>query len=151
MNNYLPPSIFGARCDVFMDIVVVSMAIILSLLWYSLKKVRQEKRIYSTKKFNWPCLLFCLLSWSYLIMIWNKMEESLKWSKVQPMKERFSSISRSIFTHFYRLPLRWFGLFWSFFPWLNLINHPNQILLVKHTSLSEKLELGTWHWLVLPV
>lgn len=52
MNNYLPPSIFGARCDVFMDIVVVSMAIILSLLWYSLKKVRQEKRIYSTKKFN---------------------------------------------------------------------------------------------------
>lgn len=30
-----PPSIFGARCDVLMDIVVVSMAIILPLLWYS--------------------------------------------------------------------------------------------------------------------
>lgn len=34
---------FGARCDVLMDIVVISMAVILPLLWYSIKKVREEK------------------------------------------------------------------------------------------------------------
>lgn len=38
-----PPSIFGARCDILMDIVVVSMAVILPLLWYSYKKVRFER------------------------------------------------------------------------------------------------------------
>lgn len=43
MKLDLPPSIFGARCDIFMDIVVVSMAIILPLLWYSMKKVKHEK------------------------------------------------------------------------------------------------------------
>lgn len=43
MGFNLPPSIFGARCDIFMDIVVVLMAIILPLLWYSMKKVRDDK------------------------------------------------------------------------------------------------------------
>lgn len=43
MGLDLPSSIFGARCDIFMDIVVVSMAIILPLLWYSLNKVKHEK------------------------------------------------------------------------------------------------------------
>ena len=38
-----PPSVCGARCDVLMDIVVVSMVIILPLLWYSFKKVRHER------------------------------------------------------------------------------------------------------------
>lgn len=42
MNITFPPSIFGARCDVLMDIVVVSMVIILPLLWYSFKKVKHE-------------------------------------------------------------------------------------------------------------
>ena len=40
---FFPPSIFGARCDVLMDIVVVSMLIILPLLFYSFKKVRNER------------------------------------------------------------------------------------------------------------
>lgn len=42
MNISFPPSIFGARCDVLMDIVVVSMIVILPLLWYSYKKVKEE-------------------------------------------------------------------------------------------------------------
>lgn len=37
-----PPSFLGARCDVLMDIVVISMAVILPLLWYSLKKVKHD-------------------------------------------------------------------------------------------------------------
>lgn len=37
-----PPSMFGARCDILMDIVVVSMIIILPLLWFSYKKVKVE-------------------------------------------------------------------------------------------------------------
>jgi hypothetical protein len=43
MEINLPSSIFGARCDIFMDIVVVSMAIILPLLWYSMRKVKRDK------------------------------------------------------------------------------------------------------------
>ncbi|MFC5411260.1 DUF420 domain-containing protein [Larkinella bovis] len=43
MTISFPPSIFGARCDVLMDIVVISMAIILPLLWYSYKKVKVER------------------------------------------------------------------------------------------------------------
>lgn len=42
MNINFPPSIFGARCDILMDIVVVSMVIILPLLWYSVKKVKHD-------------------------------------------------------------------------------------------------------------
>lgn len=42
MNLNFPPSIFGARCDILMDIMVVSMAVILPLLWYSFRKVRHE-------------------------------------------------------------------------------------------------------------
>lgn len=49
MTLNLPPSIFGARCDILMDIVVVSMVIILPLLWYSFRKVKVE-RAYSTHK-----------------------------------------------------------------------------------------------------
>lgn len=43
MNISFPPSMFGARCDILMDIVVISMVIILPLLWYSLKKVKVER------------------------------------------------------------------------------------------------------------
>lgn len=50
MEIKLPPSIFGARCDEFMDIVVVSMAIILPLLWYSMKKVRRDKAYTTHRK-----------------------------------------------------------------------------------------------------
>lgn len=42
MNLSFPPSIFGARCGLLMDIVVVSMVIILPILWYSVKKIKQE-------------------------------------------------------------------------------------------------------------
>lgn len=44
MDLTFPPSIFGARCSVLMDIVVVSMIVILPLLWYSYKKVRFERQ-----------------------------------------------------------------------------------------------------------
>jgi hypothetical protein len=43
MNISFPPSMFGARCDILMDIVVISMAIILPLLWYSYKKVKVDR------------------------------------------------------------------------------------------------------------
>lgn len=43
MNLSFSPSIFGARCDILMDIVVVSMAIILPLLWYSYRKVKHDR------------------------------------------------------------------------------------------------------------
>jgi hypothetical protein len=42
MKGVFPPSMVGARCDVLMDIVVISMVIILPLLWYSMKKVKHE-------------------------------------------------------------------------------------------------------------
>lgn len=42
-SPFLAHSIFGARCDVLMDIVVVSMFIILPLLWYSVQKVRKDR------------------------------------------------------------------------------------------------------------
>jgi|GEM_PF-1996655 len=47
MTLNLPPSIFGARSDVLMDIVAVYMVIILPLLWYSFHKVRED-RAYGT-------------------------------------------------------------------------------------------------------
>lgn len=34
---------FGARCDLLMDIVFLSMAIILPLLWYSMKQVKHNR------------------------------------------------------------------------------------------------------------
>lgn len=40
--EFLPPSFLGARCDILMDIVVISMAVILPLLWFSFKKVKFE-------------------------------------------------------------------------------------------------------------
>jgi putative membrane protein len=55
----LPQSIFGARCDVLMDIVVVSMLIILPLLWYSMKKVRKDKAYSLHKKIQ--LTMFCVL------------------------------------------------------------------------------------------
>ena len=55
----LPQSIFGARCDVLMDIVVVSMLIILPLLWYSMKKVRRDKAYNLHKKIQ--LTMFCVL------------------------------------------------------------------------------------------
>lgn len=50
MKLSLPSSFFGARCDVLMDIVVISMAIILPLLCYSVKKVRDEHNYKAHKK-----------------------------------------------------------------------------------------------------
>lgn len=43
MRLDFPPSFLGARCDILMDIVVISIAIILLLLLYLMKKVKREK------------------------------------------------------------------------------------------------------------
>jgi uncharacterized membrane protein YozB (DUF420 family) len=64
----LPPSIFDARCDVLMDIVVVSMVIILPLLWYSMKKVKQERNYLLHKKIQltmFMVLFFVVLLFEY--------------------------------------------------------------------------------------
>jgi uncharacterized membrane protein YozB (DUF420 family) len=68
MNVNFPPSIFGARCDVLMDIVVVSMAIILPLLWYSLKKVKVERNFKLHKRiqlYMFIILFFVVLLFEY--------------------------------------------------------------------------------------
>jgi uncharacterized membrane protein YozB (DUF420 family) len=65
MNITFPPSIFGARCDVLMDIVVVSMIIILPLLWYSFKKVKVERN-YKLHK-NIQLIMFIILFFVVLL------------------------------------------------------------------------------------
>jgi putative membrane protein len=65
MNVNFPPSIFGARCDILMDIVVVSMAVILPLLWYSYKKVRHERK-YKVHK-NIQLTMFVILFFVVLL------------------------------------------------------------------------------------
>lgn len=68
MRIMFPPSMFGARCDLLMDIVVVSMAIILPLLWYSYKKVRHERKCRVHKNIQltmFLVLLFVVLLFEY--------------------------------------------------------------------------------------
>jgi hypothetical protein len=68
MTLSFPPSIFGARCDVLMDIVVVSMAIILPLLWFSFEKVRIERNYIMHKKIQltmFIILFFVVLLFEY--------------------------------------------------------------------------------------
>lgn len=65
MKFDFPPSIFGARCDILMDIVVVSMAIILPLLWYSFKKVKYERN-YKLHK-NIQLAMFIILSFVVIL------------------------------------------------------------------------------------
>lgn len=43
MKLNFPPSIFGGRCDILMDIVVISMVVILPLLVYSFNQVKHRK------------------------------------------------------------------------------------------------------------
>lgn len=61
MKLELPPSIFGARCDIFMDIVIASMVIILPLLWYSFNKVKSEKAYGLHKKIQLTMFLVLLV------------------------------------------------------------------------------------------
>lgn len=65
MNITFPPSIFGARCDLLMDIVVVSMVIILPLLWYSVKKVKHERNYKAHK--NIQVTMFLILFFVVLL------------------------------------------------------------------------------------
>lgn len=68
MNINFPPSIFGARCDVLMDIVVVSMVIILPLLWYSVKKVKHDHNYKLHKNIQltmFTILFFVILLFEY--------------------------------------------------------------------------------------
>lgn len=63
------PSIFGARCDVLMDIVVLSMVIILPLLWYSVKKVKHNHN-YTLHK-NIQLTMFIILFFVVLLFEYN--------------------------------------------------------------------------------
>ncbi len=68
MTLNFPPSFLGARCDVLMDIVVISMAIILPLLWYSIKKVKQDRAFATHKKIQiimFLVLFFVVLLFEY--------------------------------------------------------------------------------------
>lgn len=68
MNLNFPPSFLGARCDVLMDIVVISMAVILPLLWYSIKKVKHDRDFSTHKKIQvimFLVLFFVVLLFEY--------------------------------------------------------------------------------------
>jgi hypothetical protein len=68
MNKLFPPSMFGARCDVLMDVVVISMIIILPLLWYSVKKVKHDKNYLLHKRIQlimFLVLFFVVLLFEY--------------------------------------------------------------------------------------
>lgn len=69
MKFEFPPSFFGARCDVLMDIVVLSMAIILPLLWFSFKKVKHEKN-YKLHKFI-QVTMFVILLFVVILFEWD--------------------------------------------------------------------------------
>jgi len=72
MQITFPPSIFGARCDVLMDIVVVSMAIILPLLWYSMKKVKHDREYRVHKRIQ--LYMFIILFFVVLLFEWDMKE-----------------------------------------------------------------------------
>lgn len=65
MTLNFPPSFLGARCDVLMDIVVISMVIILPLLWYSVKKVKEERAFKAHK--NIQLTMFIILFFVVLL------------------------------------------------------------------------------------
>lgn len=68
MKDFFPPSMFGARCDVLMDIVTLSMLIILPLLWYSVKKVKHQHNYAVHKKIQitmFVILFFVVLLFEY--------------------------------------------------------------------------------------
>lgn len=56
---------FGARCYLLMDIVVLSMIIILPLLWYSYKKVKHERKFKVHK--NIQLIMFIILFFVVLL------------------------------------------------------------------------------------
>lgn|SRR5690606_15351931 len=68
MNISFPSSFLGARCDILMDIVVISMAIILPLLWYSYKKVKYARNYMLHKRIQltmFIILFFVVLLFEY--------------------------------------------------------------------------------------
>lgn len=72
MKISFPPSMFGARCDLLMDIVVISMVIILPLLWYSYKKVKEERQ-YALHK-NIQLLMFIILFFVVLLFEYDMQQ-----------------------------------------------------------------------------
>lgn len=72
MKLNFPPSFLGARCDILMDIVVISMAIILPLLWYSMKKVKHEHQ-YKLHK-NIQLTMFIILFLVVLLFEYDMMQ-----------------------------------------------------------------------------
>lgn len=74
---------FGARCDVLMDIVVISMAVILPLLWYSLKKVKHDRNYALHKKIQvtmFIVLFFVVLLFEYDMKLHGGIFEMVKGS-----------------------------------------------------------------------
>lgn len=65
MHITFPPSIFGARCDLLMDIVVFSMLIILPLLLISYKKVKVERNYNLHKRIQ--LIMFIILFFVVLL------------------------------------------------------------------------------------
>lgn len=72
MNITFPPSFLGARCDVLMHIVVISMVIILPLLWYSYKKVKNQHQ-YKLHK-NIQLTMFVILFFVVLLFEYDMQQ-----------------------------------------------------------------------------
>lgn len=134
----LPNSIFGARCDVLMDIVVVSMAIILPLLWYAIKKVKHDRNYSLHKKiqlYMFIILFFVVLLFEYDMKANGGIFEMVKGSSYEGTAflnfmiyfHTFLSITTSIIWLILIIAsLRKFG------------NPPIQINLVNRTSSGEE-------------
>lgn len=59
MDIKFPPSIFGARCDLLMDLVILIIIIFQPILWYSIKMVRENAEYRKHKKIQ--LIIFVIL------------------------------------------------------------------------------------------
>jgi putative membrane protein len=80
-----PPSMFGARCDVLMDVVVISMVVILPLLWYSVRKVHDRNYLLHKKiqVIMFLVLFFVVLLFEYDMKLHGGIFEMVKGSSYE--------------------------------------------------------------------
>ncbi len=100
MKISFPPSFLGARCDILMDIVVISMFIILPLLWYSFKKVKVERN-YKLHK-NIQLIMFVILFFVVLLFEYDMQQNGgiFEMVKGSSYEGTFFSKLHYIFSHF---------------------------------------------------
>lgn len=144
MNITFPPSIFGARCDVLMDIVVVSMIIILPLLWYSFKKVKVERN-YKLHK-NIQLIMFIILFFVVLLFEYDMKQNGGIFEMVKGSSYE-GTFFLNFMIYFHTLLSITTSLIWIIL--LQLLQLNSEIILIrgnlaKHINYGAKQECGTW-------